>query len=133
MSDVLIAHDHYHDIATAFAGARAEGRLHIDEMASGSAIAIPFVLVKGARAGKTFWINGQVHGNEITGIVAALDFVNGLDIAAMSDAVIVTATANPLGLDDRNFIVPQDVSNLDTVFPGDPTGFVSGRMAHRLF
>ena len=126
-----------HSIERAFsdapAGTRVDGRLHIGEMASGAAMAIPFVLVRGAKLGPTLWINGQVHGNEIAGIVAALDFVNGLDPTEMSGTVIVTATANPLGLDERCLIVPQDVTNLDTVFPGDPTGFVSARMAHALF
>ena len=76
------------------AGGRAKGKIPAGTMASGAEIAIPFVAVKGAKPGPCLWINGQVHGNEINGIFAALDFYNGLDPAKLSGSVVVTAMAS---------------------------------------
>ena len=87
---------------------RIKGDLVVGTMASGASIAIPYVAVKGARPGPCLWVNGQVHGVEINGILAALDFVNGLDPQAMTGTVIVTGTANPLAFDARRKAAPQD-------------------------
>src|SRR5687767_4227381 len=88
-------------LSAAARGMRIEGSIPIGSMASGASLAIPYVAMRGAQPGKTLWINGHVHGNEINGIVAALDFVNGLDPAAMSGNVVVSSTANPLAFDAR--------------------------------
>ena len=114
-------------------GSRIDGSIAVGNMASGSLLAIPFVAVRGARPGKTLWINGHVHGNEINGIVAALDFVNSLDPAAMAGNVVVSSTANPLGFDARRKNAPQDDYDLDQVFPGREQGYTTERFAHQLF
>lgn len=119
-------------LAAAPAGARIEGRMPVGTMASGAEIAIPFVALKGGRPGKRFWINGQVHGTEVTGIVAALDFINGLDASELTGDIIVTPTANPLGFDGRQINVPQDNNNLDQSYPGRPNGFTAERLAYTL-
>jgi len=113
-------------------GSRIEGHIEVGTMASGAAIAIPFVALRGARPGRTFWINGHVHGNELNGIVAALDFVNGLDPQAMNGNVVVSSTANPLGLDARRKAAPQDDYDLDQSFPGRADGYTTERLAHAL-
>lgn len=120
-------------LSAAGRGMRIDGSIPVGNMASGSLLAIPFVAVRGAQPGKTLWINGHVHGNEINGIVAALDFVNGLDPAAMSGNVVVSSTANPLGLDARRKNAPQDDYDLDQVFPGRRDGYTTERFAHGLF
>ena len=120
-------------LATARPGTRIDGSIPVGNMASGSLLAIPFVAVRGAQPGKALWINGHVHGNEINGIVAALDFVNGLDPAAMSGSVVVSSTANPLGFDARRKNAPQDDNDLDQSFPGRADGYTTERFAHSLF
>lgn len=120
-------------IETAAPGTRVNGVVPLGTMASGSVFGLPFVVLKGARAGKTLWINGQVHGSEVTGIVAALDFINGVDPIQMSGTIVLTSTGNPLGLDGREKNAPQDNNDLDQTFPGRADGFVSERVAYRLF
>jgi hypothetical protein len=102
-------------------------------MASGAEIAIAYVAVKGSKPGPCLWINGQVHGTEINGIFAALDFFNGLDASALSGSVVVTATANPPALDARQKFAPQDDQDLDQSFPGSAVGFTTEQLAHALF
>lgn len=112
---------------------RHDGWLNAGNRASGAAVAIPFVIVKGGREGPLLWINGQVHGNEVAAIVATLDLLNALDPAALSGGIVFTATGNPLALDGRSMFSPQDWGNLDQSFPGRPDGFITERLAHRLW
>lgn len=119
-------------IDAAAPGSRLDTRIPVGTLASGAEIAIACVALKGARPGKTLWINGQVHGTEVTGIVAALDFVNGLDPATLAGTVIVTSTGNPLGFDARVTNIPQDNNNLDQSYPGRADGYTTERLAHAL-
>src|SRR5690606_25703930 len=77
--------------------------------------------------------NGQVHGDEINGVLAALRFVRGLDPAGMQGNVVVTPSANPHALDSRRKRNPYDELDLDQCYPGSPTGLISERLAHALF
>ena len=114
-------------------GTRARGKIAVGTMASGADIAIPFVSVKGAAEGPCLWINGQVHGNEINGVFAALDFAGQLDPARLRGSVVVSSTANPLALDARRKAAPQDDQDLDQSYPGRASGFTTERLAHALF
>ncbi len=115
------------------AASRGRGLIPLGTMASGMPLGIPYVLLKGRRPGKTLWICGQVHGNEINGIVAALDFVNRLDLAELAGNIVLTPTANPTALDARQKNTPQDGNDLDQHYPGNPNGLFSDRLAGALF
>jgi predicted deacylase len=112
---------------------RAKGKIVVGTLASGAEIGIPYVAQKGAKPGPCLWINGQVHGNEINGMFAALDFLNGLDPSRLAGSVVVTATANPLALDARRKFAPQDDQDLDQSYPGRGDGFTTELLAHALF
>ena len=127
MQDTVIT-----ELNSARAASRIEGYIPVGNMASGASLAIPYVAIKGARAGTTLWINGQVHGNEVAGIVAALDFINGLVPGDLSGNVVITSTSNPLGFDARRKNVPLDDNDLDQTFPGRMAGFTTERFAYNL-
>jgi len=120
-------------LAAAAPATRIEGRFQSGTMASGANIAIPWVALKGGKAGPCLWINGQVHGPEINGVLAALDFVNQLTPADLRGSVVVSATGNPLALNARTKTTPQDEGDLDQSFPGNAGGLPTDRMAHALF
>jgi len=108
-------------------------RLRIGAMSSGMVVSMPVTVIKGQAAGPCLWVNGQVHGNELNGVVSAVEFGKGLDPRRMSGSVVITPTANPLGLDNHTKTAPQDLQDLDQTFPGNPAGLVTNRMAHALF
>lgn len=110
-----------------------EGRIRVGSFASGAEIALPFLILKGAKPGPCLWISGQVHGNEINGIWAALDFIDGLDPAELSGSIVLSATANPLALDARRKTAPQDDQDLDQTFPGNVNGLISDQMSAAMF
>ena len=113
--------------------ARASGRLRVGSMASGAEVSLPYVALRGARPGRTLWLHGQVHGDEINGMVAALRFANGLDPARMAGSLVVTPTGNPQALDARRKRNPYDDLDLDQSYPGSASGLISERVAHALF
>lgn len=108
------------------------GQIDVGTMASGSSIALPLIVMRGAKPGKTLWLNGQVHGDEINGIIASLEFVKSLDATRMSGNVVVTPTGNPAALDARRKRTPSDELDLDQQYPGSRSGLITDRMAHAL-
>jgi predicted deacylase len=112
--------------------ARISGHLPVGSMASGMAVTLPYVAVRGAQPGRTLWLHGQVHGDEINGMVAALRFARSLDPATMRGNVVVTPTGNPQALDARRKRNPYDELDLDQTYPGNAGGLVSERLAHAL-
>ncbi len=113
--------------------ARTHGRIEVGTMASGAEVNLPFVALRGARPGKTLWLHGQVHGDEINGMVAALRFAASLDPAAMQGNLVVTPTGNPQALDARRKRNPYDELDLDQTYPGNARGLISERLARALF
>jgi uncharacterized protein len=122
------------DFLHAAGGAQVEcGRIPVGSMASGMGVDLPYVAVRGAQPGKTLWINGQVHGDEINGMIASLRFARSLDPKKMRGNVVVTPTANPHALDFRRKRNPYDELDLDQTFPGNARGLISERLSHALF
>lgn len=111
---------------------RTSGNLRVGSMASGAPVTLPWVGVRGSRPGPTLWLHGQVHGDEINGIVAALRFARSLNPQAMSGHVIVTPTGNPQALDTRRKRNPYDELDLDQSYPGNAGGLITERVAHAL-
>jgi predicted deacylase len=114
-------------------GERAKGSLSVGTMASGQTIELPWLALKGMRPGPCLWLNGAVHGDELNGVLASLDFFRGLDPDAVSGCVVVSPVSNPLGFDARRKRVPQDELDLDQTFPGRENGLTSELLAWRLF
>jgi uncharacterized protein len=113
--------------------ARHNGTLHVGSTASGAELALPYIVLRGAKPGRTLWINGQVHGDELNGVVAALQFVNSLDPAQMDGNVVVTPTGNPQAMDQRRKRNAIDDLDLDQSYPGNANGLTTERVARALF
>ncbi len=95
---------------------------------------IPVTLVNGAKDGKRVAVTGGIHGAEYPGIEAACRLASALDPASIAGSVVVVHVANPPAFFGRSIYVgPLDNKNLNRVFPGDPEGTASDRIAHVLF
>lgn len=114
-------------------GERAAGRMPMGTMASGQGIDLPYLVLRGAKEGPCLWLNGAVHGDEINGVLAALDFYRALDPTVMRGSVVVTPVSNPLAFDARRKRAPQDELDLDQSYPGKTDGLASERLASTLF
>lgn len=114
-------------------GSREFGELSIGNWADGAKIGVPYIVVKGVSSGPCLWLNGNVHGNEMNGVVAAVRFINSIDPKDVHGTLIVTPTANPLGMNRRIKENPLDNQDVDQAFPGRPDGFITDRMNFAIF
>jgi predicted deacylase len=75
-----------------------------------------------------------VHGDEYEGMEAIRRVAVLLDPATMSGTFAAVPVANPLAYEARSRVTPAlyDGLNLARVFPGDPTGSPTQRLAHAL-
>ncbi|MFD9117459.1 succinylglutamate desuccinylase/aspartoacylase domain-containing protein [Streptomyces bottropensis] len=95
---------------------------------------IPLTLVNGSRPGPRVVITAGVHGGEFTPIDAAVRLADGLEPDEVHGQVIICPVANPPAVyGGRLNISPVDGVNLNRVFPGDPAGGPTERLAAWLF
>ncbi|MFF5982360.1 succinylglutamate desuccinylase/aspartoacylase family protein [Streptomyces olindensis] len=95
---------------------------------------IPVTLVNGTRPGPRVVITAGVHGGEFTPIEAAVRLADLLEPGEVCGQVIVCPVANPPAVyQGRLNVSPVDGVNLNRVFPGDPAGGPTERLAAWLF
>lgn len=98
----------------------------------GQAVEIPYIISKGVREGPTLLVTAGVHGAEYASIEAA-NRVATLDPNKLSGTLVVLPVVNTLSFFARSiYLTPPDQKNLNRMFPGDPEGSFSQRLAHWL-
>ena len=119
--------------ASAAPGEKRFGSLPIGDLADGTPIEIPVVVVNGAREGKRLFVQAGVHGKEINPIEVMRRVVTGLDPAALSGVLVGVIIANPLSFEARDRRAPYDLEDMNRVWPGKPDGAISQRMAYAIY
>jgi predicted deacylase len=100
----------------------------------GTPIQMPVTLVNGAEPGPILSITAGVHGGEYPGIEAAIRTAAALDPRDLRGAVIVVHIVDVPAFLGRNiYVCPLDGKNPNRVFPGNPTGTASERLAHVVY
>jgi predicted deacylase len=90
-------------------------------------------LIHGADPGPTLAVIAGIHGYEYPGITALQQLRHRIDPAQLSGRLLLVHVANPPAFFGRSiYSSPADGLNLNRVFPGDPEGSVSERIAHVL-
>jgi len=80
-------------------------------------------------AGRVLAVLAGVHGDEPEGPLAASDLLRQLQGAPLRGAVRVVTVANPEAFANSSRCNPADGQNLARVFPGDPAGSPTERLA----
>lgn len=107
---------------TATAGQVAYGRLDISAGVD-TATFIPFVIIRGAKAGKTVAILSGAHGTEYASIIAAQRVIPRIDASRLSGTVIVVPLINRASFERmRVHVNPVDEKSMNGNYPGRPTG-----------
>lgn len=92
---------------------------------------LPVTVATGAAPGPTLLVLAGVHGSEYAPIMAAQRFGVALDPKELAGSVIIVHMANlPAYLGRTIYTSPVDGLNLNRLFPGDPSGSLSLRLAH---
>lgn len=93
-------------------------------------------VVNGHDDGPVLWVQGNIHGDEAVGGIAVRDQILDLEPDVVSGTIVGVPVANPMDLLYKQRGAPiNDNGSLDAgrVFPGNPDGSYSERLAHRLF
>ena len=114
-------------------GEKVFGYLETAQSRSGMRLDIPVHLIAGAEPGPTLMLQGAIHGAEVIGSIAILDFVAKADPSAIRGNVIAVPVVNRAGfeLGERGSRV--DAKDISRLFPGKKDGSVSDQTAHIYF
>jgi predicted deacylase len=94
---------------------------------------IPLTIINGQKEGKVLALVAGVHGYEYPPILALYRLKKMIDPQFLSGTLILVHVANLPAFQKRIiYYNPDDWQNLNRVFPGDPQGTISQRIAHIL-
>jgi len=114
-------------------GSRGTGYLKVAEMQDGTPANIPLVAVNGAQGGPTLYVESCLDGAELNPIASVRRILNEVDPVKLSGRIIAALIVNFFGFHWKLQLNPLDNTNLNRVFPGNPAGGPSERIAHIVF
>jgi len=115
-----------------FPGQAVSGFLEVAAK-EGSGTSIPVTVIHGAKKGKTLALVAGVHGFEYPPILALYRLKSTIDPKDLAGTLILVHIANLPSFQRRTiYYGPSDWKNLNRVFPGDPAGTLSQRLAYVL-
>lgn len=113
-------------------GQKTRGTVSVDLGAT--TVDVPLILVNGSRPGPRVVLTSGVHGGEFVGIEAAVRLAALLEPDHVSGQVVICPVVNPPAVyGGRLGKSPLDGVNINRVFPGDPEGVPTERLAAWLF
>ncbi len=114
---------------TAAAGTRASGFLAVPA-GRDSGTRIPITVLRGLAPGPTLALIGGTHGSEVAPILALQRVRALVDPRQLRGTLLIVHVANlPSFLGRTIYYSPVDGKNLNRMYPGDPAGTVSERIA----
>ena len=111
-------------------GKRQRLELPIGNLMSGTAVALPLIVVHGKKDGPVVWLSGAVHGDEICGVEIIRQVLAAVSAPTMRGTVIAAPIVNVHGFNTDDRYMP-DRRDLNRSFPGSVRG--STRLADRSF
>lgn len=99
----------------------------------GASSTYPIIVVAGAEPGPTVCLVAGIHGDEYEGPAALWRVVAQLDPLAIRGRVVIVPVAHGAAFAAGTRTSPIDGVNLARIFPGNPNGTMTERLAHDLF
>jgi hypothetical protein len=84
---------------------------------------------RGAPGGPTVGITAAIHGDELAPVEALRRLATRLEQTELRGTLRIAPVVNPLSFQSQTRNTPQDMTNLNRVFPGDPNGWLSEQLA----
>jgi predicted deacylase len=104
--------------------------LDVASRPDGGAWQLPFLCVKGRTDGPTLLVIAGVHGDEYEGVETIPEIYSQIDPQNLSGTLAMVPVSNPPAFGGCDRSSPIDGLNLARVFPGDPDGSISNRIAY---
>lgn len=114
---------------------KASFRAKVAEMNDGTPVTIPVMAVSGHLDGPVVLLSGAIHGDEYNGPATIHALFKELEPSRIRGTVIAVPIMNPFAFFTRDRVNALDYEhmNLNRIWPGDPNGYVSQRMAYTIF
>ena len=95
---------------------------------------LPIIKVQGRRSGSTLALLAGIHGDEYVGPQVVWDVIQAVthDVHKLRGTLIAVPVAHVAALKGNSRVSPLDRKNLARVFPGDPAGSATERLAYFL-
>lgn len=117
--------------ARAEPGTTVRGSIPVTELAGGTPLEIPVVVVNGVNDGPCFWVNGAIHGDEPEGPLACQIALAEVDPKELSGTLVLCPVLNVPAFEAAERGNPADTFTYDMnrIYPGRPDGYLSERVA----
>ncbi len=114
------------------AGSKAIVELPIARLASGAWAHMRVAVVHGSRPGKTAWVSGALHGDELNGIEIVRRLLQSISPTDLHGTLLAIPIVNVFGVMNRSRYLP-DRRDLNRAFPGSARGSMASRLARLFF
>ena len=123
-------------------GDRARTQLDLVELADGTRIHVPVIVINGVNPGPRIYLGAAIHGDEVNGVAILSQALGEIDPAALAGSIVCVPVQHPLAFHADHRIPlsqfmksPLDQAPIDawSCFPGNPTGNLAERVAATLF
>lgn len=123
-------------------GQRLKARLPALELADGTVVELPLILINGVRPGPRIYLGAGIHGDEVNGVALVTRALQQVGPEKLSGSIVCVPVQQPLALQaDHRLPLAQFLkSPLDqvpadawTCFPGNADGNIAQVMAATLF
>jgi predicted deacylase len=105
----------------------------VSTLSNGHRVEVVVHELTSGRPGPALGIVGGVHGDEPQTVEYVRVLLEDLARLPLAGKVIAVTCGNPLALRSLTRNTPDDMIDLNRVFPGDPDGLLSHQLAHALF
>jgi uncharacterized protein len=104
--------------------------LPVTTLASGLELKLGVHEVNGDKPGPILGITAAIHGDEMIGSEIVRRVVERINPAKLAGTLRVMPVANPLAFEALTRNTPLDMNNMNRVFPGDESGWLTEKIAH---
>ena len=118
------------DISQLPRDSKASAWLEVSPRADGSDWRLPLLYVTGATGGPTLLVLGAVHGDEYEGVETIPEVFRRVASDGLRGALVMVPICNVPAYESVLRSSPIDGLNLARVFPGDPNGTITQRIAY---
>jgi predicted deacylase len=106
-----------------------KGGWMLEDRATEPAVTMPFHYVKGRDDGTVLLILAAVHGDEYEGVQTVLELIREFEPDDLRGTLLLVPVTNTAAYAAKARVTPVDGKNLARVFPGNPEGTYSERLA----
>ncbi len=111
-------------------------RVPVAELADGTPVTLPLIVIGGERDGPMLYLQAGIHGDEVTGIEIVTRACRGISPRDLRGTVAAVPIVNvPAYLSrTRGFALEErGPIDMNRIFPGSSTGLLTERLAHTTF